>query len=164
MNKSEMYKDYTKQAKKTDKKKNNYEGFIYTRGKMVEEIGEIFGYIVEVKCGYKEFNKEKLIDEIGDLLWFFVVSLTYEPSIKFKKFINNVNKYHALNINNDLNIMKEMIDSIGNVVDYSFLYESILALMKSYDLNEKEILNYNVNKLRKRHGESYNEEFYKNKE
>lgn len=164
MNRSEMYKDYIKQAKRTDKKKNNYEGFIYTRGKIIEEVGEIFGYIVEAKCGYKEFNKEKLINEIGDLLWFFVVSLTYEPSIKFEKFINNVNKYHALNISDDLNIMKEMIDSVDRVIDYELLYESILAFMKKYNIDEQKVINYNVNKLKKRHGESYNQEFYDNKD
>lgn len=164
MNKYKLYEQYYKDALRTNKEKTLYEGFLYVRGKMFEEVGEIFGYLVEAKCGYKKFKKEKLIDEVGDLMWFFMVSLYYESNFIRETFFDKINSLIALKEIDDIRLLENIKNSIGKVMDYELLYKSILSFLNKYDISEIEVIKYNVKKLKKRHGESYNQSFYDNKD
>jgi len=100
---------YQKEVIKTLKPMELVETNKYCCMKLCEESGEISSLFSKYYFHGKEFNKEKLKEEIGDLFYY------------------------------------------------------IAAVSNTNGFNLSEIATFNIEKLRKRHGEKYNQEFYMEK-
>lgn len=142
---------------------------VYLSGKLANEATEVLALRLN---GITDRNNR--MDELGDVLWYLVNNYTLY-SKKFNDVINTYGIYDRRTAIDYLTVATgklsgETLKKVYHGKDISdqtlFAYldacrDAFFNCLHELDISLDEVMEYNYNKLYKRHGESYNSSFYK---
>lgn len=125
---------------------------------LIGEFGELVDIIKKIKYHNHSVSdmKDKLQEEIGDFLWYFVVYCDVcgykynvidrqEDSVMFNiKYI-----FH--------NLDKLLLSPFSEIWDINGVYSSIIQIIDHYSLSLNNILEENIQKLQKRYPDKYSD-------
>lgn len=144
----DLIQAYIKEAVKTANKEAIEDSDRYFRSYIFGEFGEIIGMVKKEHYHKMNISKELYVDEIGDLFWGFAFNKIFGHS----------------SINWDIEDIAEEYGSNCNlqaILDFSVDYDinkvilGIIGLMEYKEITVREVLEYNIKKLRKRYPNGY---------
>lgn len=158
-------KEYEKISRRTLNKNGNDENN-FKLG-MIGELGEIADMIKKHIYQGHTLNKEKLKEEIGDFMWYYVkwLSIQNNSSKLFKQFEEYLKK---LDKNENFDRIIYSLERISNYMfnehfrAFALEYVAELIAFSNFTLNE--ILKYNIQKLKKRYPAGFEVEKSVNRE
>ena len=168
----DVWVNYIKEAIKTSQKLSVEESYFYSTHKLISELGEVLGEIVKLKFHKGlEGDTDRLESEIGDCFWYLAnIMYQHDVRINLKSRINSVQPVQLLVGMIERTIELSLVSSrFGMQYEKKHLlqlvFERLVSVCEKYDLDVERVLAKNVEKVRARHGESYNEKgFYDRKE
>lgn len=144
----ELVEAYIKEAVKTANKEAIDDPDRYFKSFVFGEFGEIIGMIKKEHYHSMKIKREDYIDEIGDLLWGFAFNEIYGHTSP------NWDIY-AISAEYDTNF------NLLDMIDFSCEYDldrvilNIIGFMNHKKIIVREVLEYNIKKLRKRYPNGY---------
>lgn len=148
---------------------------IYAQMKLFIECGELIDPIVKYVYHKKQLNPEKLLDELGDVLWYIASLRSLEDWVKITDVWNG---WDAL----DVPLMPIALAQQGEMYNYllqniaqhlhygilawdyaiptASLYRTSIRLCSLFGWTLTDVLQFNMNKLQKRHGDNFNGNYY----
>lgn len=111
----------------------------------LEELGEVLGVLKKHIWHGHELNKQKLTEECGDVLWYFVA---LENCIFNSKYNNLINIY-IYKTSDIKNLLSQLLNN--NIENKQNTVNIILSVAAFYGIDLNEIIEYNINKLNKRY-------------
>lgn len=160
-------REYEKLARRTlNKNGNDYNNF---KLGMIGELGEIADLIKKHKFQGHELDKEKLKEEIGDFMWYYVkfVATTGErnKNFNFKKIEESIKRLEKTEN------LDRIIYSLQNISQYMFsehfktsAIDEVAELIVFSNFTLNEILKHNIEKLNKRYPNGFTQERSVNRE
>jgi len=146
-----MIEEYITQAMITANDEAKNDPITYFNIFMVEEIGELLGLMKKEHYHKMNITKEMYIKELGDIMWGLAFG---------KSYVKGENQIDGFDYNNSLdNPTHKFIRSISNrLIEglplFVFTME-LLGFMKHKGITLKEVLDSNIEKLRKRYPDGY---------
>jgi len=141
-----------------------------------EKCGEVSGVIKKYLFHGHELDREKLIKELGDLLWYFTAICNIKEN-NLLALYNETNNSHFIDypdFESEIYLMKILQDKSYEISTlffnnsnnqyylYSFL-NSYLEFINVYDITLAEIMQANTDKLRARYKDKFTFEESKNR-
>jgi uncharacterized protein YabN with tetrapyrrole methylase and pyrophosphatase domain len=128
----------------------------YLKRKLLSELGELLGELTKSEAHGKPLNKEDIIAELGDIL-FYAVALNWYSNVRVKTNLTKTSDaiyelftyYYIIAVNIPNN--KALI-----------LNPVFQTACKEFNLTIEQIMGYNIQKLKKRHGDKFDPNFYLN--
>jgi len=159
------YKNLRKRTENENLSKIDHQmnAFLGLRG----ELGEIIDIIKKEKYqGHDDFqdNKNKIIDESSDLLWYLFYYIEYNP---YNIDIDDVIFYDSKRLNLDVSGLALSLSDYITYLDIEvFFHEKIIymiltvlnEILKRYCSNIYEAMEYNIEKLKKRYPDKFEAE------
>jgi NTP pyrophosphatase (non-canonical NTP hydrolase) len=128
---------------------------------LVNECGELLSPLKKHLYHNKPIDIPNLKEELGDVAWYIVNLMSIKDfNLKLSKIKLGINYSYA--IKDIFRIMRITLD-IDNNFSSQFLLTIFNEIVTELGYEIEEILDLNIDKLRKRHGNAYSKEFY-NKE
>lgn len=146
MNK-QLWAWYKVEANKTFHINNFQKAYNYIDSKIICELGEVLSEYTDAK--YHE-SIPNYLSEFGDVFYY----LAHYEIITMK----NLSRF---NIDSTMCDLKNVIQHYIDHQHHSYVFNWCLKVLAEVNLTVKDVLEYNIEKIRKRHGESYNEAYYK---
>lgn len=144
----------------------------YLVTKLLSEFGECFGEWCKEQYHGKKIDKSVYIDELGDVAWYIYNIINIYIKEKDKDDIYNMidtliedNAFDRNRIETQklIKLLFTNFSQLYTEQSYTLLYvitHNLVELIGGLDISYYEILSNNMVKLKKRHGEQYNPEFY----
>lgn len=133
--------------------------------KLISETGELLGELCKEKYHGKTDLRAKFLDELSDMLW-YIVNLNNIFNIE-TSFDNLAKTQPSDCIYYAISIIESATDFryyLGEYQRIKYIIYSFYNLVLNLGFSIQEVINYNYNKLKARHGDAYNKEFYVSKE
>ncbi|MDK2790620.1 MAG: hypothetical protein PWP15_1127 [Methanothermococcus sp.] len=137
---------------------------------MIGELGEIADVIKKHKYQGHELNKEKLKEEIGDFMWYYVKWLEINMQKGENKYFEELeNEIKEVEIREDLEEVIFNLECISRYMffcnDYkNFAISDVAKLIVCSGFSLNEVLEYNIEKLNKRYPQVFGEKRSVNRE
>ena len=136
-------KHFNKNLSTTDLRNNFLCGFF-------EEVGEVFGVLKKHLYHGHDLNKEKLIEEIGDVFWYYTAVYGIIDG-------EGIGTYKKLLPIKDAEMVKQVMIFIYNDIHKAHIViHNLVSIAAFYEIDYKDIINYNVAKLQKRYPNGFN--------
>ena len=158
-------KEYEKLSKRTLNKNGNDENN-FKLG-MIGELGEISDLIKKHRFQGHVLDKEKLKEEIGDFMWYYVkwLSIQNNSNKLFKELEENIKKLDKIeNFDRIIYSLERISNYMFSEYFNAFALEYVSELITFSDFTLNEILEYNIKKLKERYPKGFEVEKSVNRE
>lgn len=165
------FKDYQKEASKTIPegftKEQMIENAIYG---LVGEFGEVVDLLKKARFQGHTLDKEKVILELGDVLWYLAEAATGAELNLYANYKSREGLYKVYEFSKDteINLIQGICYNSSILYPYrhsengdsfcrslTMLLAKLIALAKKFDTTIEEVATKNIEKLRKRYGEKF---------